>query len=56
MIDVTLRKWSVFCMVGIFMDDYLCDMGAFSKLIFTHVNTGFNISDPPPWPSQHHSP
>ncbi len=31
----------------VFMVDYLCDMGAFSELIFTHVYIGFNISDPP---------
>ena len=31
----------------VFMVDYLCDMGAFSKLIFMHVNIGSNISDPP---------
>ena len=29
------------------MVDYLCDMGAFSNLIFTHVYIGFNISGPP---------
>ncbi len=29
------------------MVDYLCDMGAFSKSIFTHVYIGFNISEPP---------
>ncbi len=36
-----LRKGSVF------MVDYLCDMGAFSKSIFAHVYTGFNISELP---------
>ncbi len=37
----SLRKGSVF------MVDHLCDMGAFSKSIFTHVYIGFNISEPP---------
>ena len=49
--DVTLRKGSVFVRDaqkrGCFMVDYLCDMGAFSKSMFAHVNIGFNISDPP---------
>ncbi len=30
------------------MVDYLCDVGAFSKSIYTHVYIRFNISDPPP--------
>ncbi len=29
------------------MVDYLCDIGAFSKTIFTDGNIRFNISDPP---------
>ncbi len=29
------------------MVGYLCVIGAFSKLIFMHVNIGFQISDPP---------
>ncbi len=32
----------------IFMVDYLCDMGTFSKLIFTHVNIEFFHKWPPP--------
>ncbi len=31
----------------VLMVDYLCDMGAFSKLIFAHVYIGFNISGLP---------
>ena len=49
MIEVTLKKGSgrrrKEC---IFMVDYLCDMGAFSKFIFKHVYIGFYLSDPNP--------
>ena len=33
--------------MSVFMVDYLCNMGSFSKSIFAHVYIGFNISEPP---------